>query len=173
MKRITLQEPLISPNLRQLRDVWLGALDGRTMPSRRDFDPIKMPRLLPHIAMTDVFYEPLRFRYRLIGTAITAMTGRDATGRWLDEDLYGDRTERFLWTFKTCVETRAPVAVRQHAQFPDRDWAVVEVLLMPMGETGDSVEMILSGVVVVDTKIPHPSPDIGFIPDWRLGEAVP
>ena len=170
MNRISLREPLASSSLRQLRDVWLALRDGRQMPSRNDFDPIKIPGLLPQIALTDVFYEPLRFRYRLIGTGITAMSGRDATGRWLDEELYGDKTEKLLWTFRSCVERCEPVAVRQHALFPDRDWAMVEVLLMPMGETDDSINVILSSVVPLKGEADRPMPDTSYLLDWRLGE---
>ena len=171
MERIAIQEPMASPKLHQMRDYWLSARGSRQMPSRRDIDPISIPHLLPNIVLTNVFRDPLRFRYRLIGTAITAVTGRDATGRWLNEELYGDNLDEMLWTFRTCAESRAPVAVRQKAQFPDRDWVVVEVLLVPMGNTDDVVEVIMSCLSAVDKDVKQPSADTGYILDWRLDAA--
>ncbi|MDP6830845.1 MAG: PAS domain-containing protein [Alphaproteobacteria bacterium] len=171
MERISIQEPLASPKLRQLRDYWLEACGDRRMPSRRDIDPISIPHLLPNITLIDVVRDPLRFRYRLIGTAITELTGRDATGRWLDSKLYGENLDEMLWTFQTCTENREPVAVRQKAQFPDRDWLLVEVLLVPMGTSDEAVDVIMSGLVAVDEDVKQPSQDIGYILDWRLDAA--
>ena len=168
MKRVSLQEPLMTDDLRRLRDYWLEARGSRRMPSRHVIDPMEMPGILPHVVLTDVFHDPLRFRYRLIGTAITTLTGRDVTGSWLNQELYGDRTDNMLWTFRTCAETGEPVAVRQKAQFPDREWVGVEVLLLPLGKTDTTVEIILSGLYVTKLGGEYPSNDIGYSLDWRL-----
>ncbi len=167
MKTVPLAEPLASAKLRELRDYWLSARGERRMPSRRDIDPIAIPKLLPFIVLTDVLQDPLRFRYRLIGTAITALTGRDVTGLWLDEELYGDNLERMTWSFRTCAETMAPVAARQKAQFPDRDWVTVEVLLLPLGDRDDTVEVIISGLNVLDKDATQPPPDCRYLLDWQ------
>ena len=77
-----------SATLRQVRDYWLTARGPRRQPAHGDIDPLQIPRpLLPHLVLTDVIHDPLRLRYRLIGTFVTALAGRDATGRWLDESL--------------------------------------------------------------------------------------
>jgi hypothetical protein len=136
------------------------------MPARADFDPVDVPQILPNITITDVFYDPLRFRYRLIGTAITELTGRDATGKWLDRELYGDNLDRMLWTFQSCVEGREPVAVRQQAQFPNRDWVTVEVLLMPLGDRDDRVSQIISCLIALDEGGVIPPMGTSHILDW-------
>jgi hypothetical protein len=59
---------------------WDGKRQGRRMPSRRDIDPAEIPQLLPHLLLVDVQRDPLDFRYRLVGTAVTARFGRDDTG---------------------------------------------------------------------------------------------
>lgn len=159
---------LTSAILRGLRDYWLGLLgEGRAMPAPEAVDPVAIPMLLPHVVLADVSHDPLRFRYRLIGTKVTALAGRDATGRWIDLDLYGDNTDRVLWAYRRCAETRAPVAVRESVQFVDKDWIVIEVMLMPLGGTNDQVDRVLAGVDTVVHPKDAPMPDRRQELDWR------
>jgi hypothetical protein len=56
------------------------------MPARADFDPITLPRaLLPNMILLEVYQQPQRFRYRLMGTAVAEMLGEDWTGKYVDE----------------------------------------------------------------------------------------
>jgi hypothetical protein len=56
------------------------------MPSRADMDPVELPRaLLPNLFLVDVEESPRRFRYRLVGTELTAIMRRELTGRYIDE----------------------------------------------------------------------------------------
>jgi hypothetical protein len=170
MKRVPLSKPLASDTLRQLRDFWLDARNDSKLPARRDIDPIKMPNLLPYITLIDVFYDPLRFRYRLIGTATTELAGRDPTGKCLDEELYGDKAETVNWPLRTCVDSLEPIAIRETVQFVDKNWIVVEELFLPLGKSDDTVDIVLVGVKAVDTEVEPPPPDTKYILDWTLGE---
>jgi hypothetical protein len=147
---------ITSVNLQQTLGYWFTARGSREFPERADIDPTDIPRLLPHVVLTDVFHDPLRFRYRLIGTAVTAMAGRDATGRWLDEELYGENLDRMLWAYRKCVDDRAPVAVREQIQFADRDWIVIEAVLLPLGSQGGRIDVILSAVDTIDPSVERP-----------------
>lgn len=75
-----------SPRIRALYDHWrrIHPAPGR-LPGRRHFDPMALPKLLPNIWMLDVLREPLRFRYRLVGTYMVTALGRDFTGAWFHE----------------------------------------------------------------------------------------
>lgn len=120
------------------------------MPSRADIDPVDIPALLPHIILVDVIGAPPVFRYRLIGTAITKIANRDATGRVLDESLYGANTERVLRTYRETVADKSPKAVREIVQFVDKDWIKTEVILMPLSSDGETIDMIIGAVDIVD-----------------------
>ena len=74
------------PRLRRLYDHWLSlrpAAGG--LPGRQHIDPAAIRDLLPWIWMVDVERNPLRFRYRLLGTEQVHAMERDFTGRFLDE----------------------------------------------------------------------------------------
>ena len=70
-----------SDRISDLFRVWDEIRGDRTMPSRRDFNPMAVPALLPYIFMDDVFRDPIRFRFRLVGTEIVRGIGFDPTGR--------------------------------------------------------------------------------------------
>jgi hypothetical protein len=167
MQHIHRRDGLASGNLIRLRDYWLRLRGDRAMPARKDFNPLDVRHLLPHVVLTEVHEQPRRLRYRLIGTFVTALAGRDATGQWLDRGLYGDRLDDFLWAYRTCLDRREPVAVREHVQFSPKDWITIEALLMPMGD-GDVANMVLSGVDTVPTGTVTPSAGASFVLDWRL-----
>jgi hypothetical protein len=167
MRRLRRHEPMWCPRLHQLRDYWQQARGDRPIPQRRDIDPLKVPRLLPYLTLAEVFRDPLRFRYRLIGTQITEMAGRDATGRWLDETLYGTNLERILWGYRTCVETREPVAIREAVQFVAKDWITIEVLMLPIGDPDGTVRMVLNGLDIVADDAIKPPRGISYTLDWR------
>ena len=166
-------EPLASALLLRLRDYWETARGDRPMPARRDLDPVEIPRLLSNLLLIEVHHDgpdgAPRFRYRLIGTAITRLVGREATGRWIDESLYGERLPRVLAAYRRVVETRAPLALRRQAEIIAQDWIFGEFLLLPLGETDDRVDMILAGMAELGDNVAKPEIGQSFLIDWRLG----
>ncbi len=143
---------MMSPILRQLRDYWLALRGERTMPSRADIDPVHIPALLPHIVLVDVIGAPPVFRYRLVGTGVTEIANRDATGCILDESLYGNNTDRMLLAYRETVADGRPKAVREVVQFVQKDWVRIEVLLMPLSADGQNIDMILGAVDMIDAS---------------------
>ena len=78
-------EDLISDSHRSLY-AWFTTFSERdTLPSRADFEPLDFPTSLQHLVLVDVEQDPVRYRARLVGTAITEARGLDATGDYYDE----------------------------------------------------------------------------------------
>lgn len=145
-----------SRHLIALYRLWNARLAGRPLPARADFDPIDMVALLPHLYLLDV--GPVtetatpRFRYRLIGTAIVNLLGRDSTGKYVAEPLHGDRTVGLQRLFTLVAETRAPVVIKGHIFYiRDKSWVFVEALLLPLSADGGTVDMIMAGMVQTPT----------------------
>jgi hypothetical protein len=158
------------PMLVALYRYWDGKRGGRTMPARRDLDPSEIPRLLPHIYMVDVLRDPLRFRYRLIGTAICNFLGRDYTRRAVDAATYGEgeSLNRLLELFTAVVETRGPVAYKGNIWYVSgRDWRQVEALLMPLSQDGTNVDIVFAGYVTVGPSEP-PATDASASTAFRI-----
>src|SRR6185312_534525 len=76
--------PFASRDMNEIHAYWLAKRGQRRMPSRWDIDPAEIPRLLRNLMLIDVSHDPIRFRYRLIGSNVVDATGEDRTGRWFD-----------------------------------------------------------------------------------------
>lgn len=158
---------MTSSLLRELRDYWLSLAAGRVIPPREALDPLDIPRLLPNLMLVDVFNDPQRFRFRLVGTRLTELARRDSTGRWLDESLYGDNMERVLLDLRACADTGAPVASLDTAPYLENRWMQAEALLLPFGRPDGTVEMVLEGVDVVAGDSALPDCNVVTLLDWR------
>lgn len=121
------------------------------MPSRADIDPVDMPRkLLPHIVLVDVLASPLRFRYRVMGTAITSMLGLDWTGRFVDE--LPEAGSGVSKQYTTTVKDGAPAVYVDDSKMYDpslmqHKLVRYERLLLPLSEDGSSVSMLLGATL--------------------------
>lgn len=116
------------------------------LPSRRAFDPVDVPDLLPRIWMLDVAHEPFALTYRLCGTMESASLERDPTGQSF-MDVHRDRIEKepkFLDRYRHMARTgeatwrRGRLIVRHN----DRH-KTVENLIIPMSDGGATVAILL------------------------------
>jgi len=109
MPRWTDLELTKSPLVRRLHAWWTGARGDRALPDRRDFDPVEHVDLLPAVLISEAEGDPVRIRYRLVGTRIAAVAGFDFTGRYLDELLADNTQEPWLDFYAMATETKLPV----------------------------------------------------------------
>ena len=99
------ESDICSPMVRDFYRYWLGLTAKRPMPDQTDVDPTQIPRhVLPFINLTDVRPDG-RFKSRLAGTKVVALSGLDITGRYIDE-IPG--TEDMLRQFQRLVRSRKP-----------------------------------------------------------------
>ena len=132
--------------LLQLHDYWLSRAPGEGMlPGRQHFDPLHIPALLPWVWMMDVQRSPLRFRYRLVGTEHVRVSGRDVTGRWMDE-VHADATKVEIYEQMIDAAERGAVGYRRGPPlFPQQaNFSETERLLLPMARNGREVDMLLA-----------------------------
>lgn len=72
--------------LADLYDYWDGKRAGRPWPARVDIDPLDIPHLLKYLLLLDVErLEPMRLRFRLVGSNFHRFFGRDMTGKIREE----------------------------------------------------------------------------------------
>ena len=172
MDRLETDLPISSNSLLEIRNYWMALKQGRPMPLKEELNPASIARHLPNVALVDVFHNPLRFKYRLLGTRITELAGRNATGKWLDKELYGENTENMLWMFRNCAASKQPVAVREQIQFVDKSWINVDVAAFPMGNADGEITVILSAVDLSLMEAELPSPGTSFVLNWQASETT-
>jgi hypothetical protein len=135
------------PILADARAYWDSRLAGRSMPSRRDFDPLlEVPKLVPWMILTDVLASPRDFRYRLIGTGVAARSRRDYTGKRFSELPHAGPDSQIWKDRVAVVETGAPLFAQPPYTGGDIRVRSVAGIHMPLSDDGAAVDMIMTVV---------------------------
>ncbi|MFC3229736.1 PAS domain-containing protein [Marinibaculum pumilum] len=136
------------PRLVDLLAFWQGKCRDGWLPARADFRPDELVKHLPYLVLTEIRGDPLRMRYRLIGTAITKAMGRDRTGMDF-HDLY---PPKFLTPmkagFRWLLENRRPLRGHGRIFQPDRRLYDFEILNLPLAADGEQVDMVLHELIL-------------------------
>lgn len=143
-------DPILGPTLAY----WTQKRGSRSMPRKRDIDPVELPpKLLPNIQIIEVIDGGARFRYRLVGTASVDAFGSDYTGRYPDEMFSDDRLNFIQSLYRTVYTTKTPLfSLNRYHTTKNIDLFAYRIY-MPLSEDGIEVSNILgilryqSGVV--------------------------
>lgn len=116
------------------------------LPKRAEVDPLELPvELLPNIFLVDVVRAegaPPRFRFRLLGSAITARE-RVKPGQYLDDyrsDIPDDMTRQYL----DCLERRVRIRSTNLAwDHPTKEFISYRVMLLPLSNDGTEVDTLI------------------------------
>jgi len=123
------------------------------LPSRRSFHPTDIPQLLQWIWLADVHRKPLRFRYRLVGTAHVDAAGSNPTGRWYDEVHPRFRRSTAYPHFVAVAEQAQVVFYRGLPVYViKQEYKTIERLILPMAQNGRDVDMLLA-IAAINPKV--------------------
>ncbi|MEQ8265708.1 PAS domain-containing protein [Parvibaculum sp.] len=123
---------------------WERKRGTRSMPAPRDIDPVEIPRLMPWITIADVTYDPLDFRYRLVGTRIVEMGGIDRTGKSLREGHEGERLEERLAALRELLEKKGPVALGGRLDWLGRGYRKFQCVHLPLSDDDRTVTRLIA-----------------------------
>lgn len=129
------------------------------LPGRQHIDPLRMPRLLPHVWLMEV-HPPAagmsipRFRFRLVGSHVDLGFGGPRTGCWLDEIEPDFNTVPAMQAhFFACARDGQPSHRRGQPRFRfNADAASLERLMLPLAADGRHVDMLLGFTVFFDSR---------------------
>jgi len=143
--------------LARLYAYWLEKRGARAAPSRADLDPGEIPDLLPILNLIEVSWEPLGFRHRLVGAELIQRLGRNARGKEVGEDLYGEAAAEIFHTLKTLATENRPYRRRARLDWNGRKWLTLEAVELPLVDDDGRVNMILRGSSFATPEPPLPS----------------
>ena len=132
------------PDLAHFYDYWVSLCRGRSMPSRKDIDPLQIPPgYLPNLMLIDVFHEPRRYRYRLVGTTVVQASGDDRTGRFFDEVDFFKIHPLVMGQYAHVVDTGLPLySLEPFTNLRNGSNFDVDRLLLPLSADGQRVDML-------------------------------
>ena len=114
------------------------------MPDRHDVDPVELKSLLPYLLISECTHAPFNVRYRLVGTAVTNITGFDITGRDLVSLLPPDVTEDWVGHYVRVYETRLPVGGHTTVPTIHGDPFTYEFAIFPLTLGGADVAQFIA-----------------------------
>jgi hypothetical protein len=135
----------LDADLRRLRALWNEKRGAHFAAARADMDPATLRFILGNVLLVDVLREPLRFRYRLVGTNLVGRLGFDLTGKLVDEHPEPEFRQTALKVYHQLIETRVPYQGRFDQAFDGRTRRF-EVLLLPLSSDGAAIDMVLGAM---------------------------
>lgn len=136
------REQIRHADLRRLYDYWDSRRAGRRYPARRHLDPIEFGFALGNVTLIDVLYDPLRFRFRLMGGLQAQRVGKDLTGQLVDELPEPIYRNLLLEAYRDAIETGLP-NLQLYEQVIEGKPRQFEVLRLPLAEDGEKINMLL------------------------------
>jgi hypothetical protein len=139
-------------SVRALLTYWQRIHPPEGLPGRKHFDPAAVVPLLPNIVLVEVQREPLRFRYRLLGSRVDSVAGKNLSGQWLDEAYARlPNASVMLAEYAKVVETGQPIWRRGEPRvLPVPECRTIEVLRLPLASDGKTVDMVLCMTLYFD-----------------------
>jgi hypothetical protein len=140
------------PRLQRLYQHWHTLRGERPLPSPVGFDILTVPQLMGHLHVLEVHGDPPRFRFRLFGTRIAEIGGRDLTGKWVDDIEPPRWAEAVQSAFLDTLARRVPCYSRSEEAY---DLGAIEMhrLACPFATNGHDIDRLLVGVEAINR--PH------------------
>lgn len=134
----------------ELYAYWSSLKAGAALPIRRRLDPGDMKRLLPAISLIDVTHgEPLDYRFRLAGTGLYNIYGREITGRRLGEVYNSTAGDYWRAELGRVVRECRPGVGIHNLGWRGASHLSIVWLRLPLSRGGADVDMILGYDAVI------------------------
>lgn len=123
---------------------WKSLAHGGAIPRRADFDPMKIPRLLPYAILLEINDAPQDFSFRVAGEHIIENFGSSPIRRTLS-DLTADHPSiaGFAENFRACIDQRKPIKVADRFTGADNQEKRTNGVIMPLADDSGQVSHLL------------------------------
>lgn len=144
----------VDPRLAALAQHWAMLLHDGRLPSRAEIVPRALGPLLPFVVLVDLLErEPLRLRYRLVGTGVVRIVDEDNTGREVSAVFGGRLLEDTLADYRLSMIQRRPVWRRIAYLTPLGRPFEFERMMMPLATDGAAIDGFLGGVTNASSMV--------------------
>ena len=136
---------------RQIHQYWDSLRHGGRLPSRKDFDPSRVPpRVLPGLVLMEPRRDPetsqRRLWLRLVGTSLVNAYGHDVTGSFLDEVYIANDYDDVATQYDIVFETGRATCMWSATRTRDGRYMNYERIVLPFAEYGRDIDMVLASV---------------------------
>jgi len=135
-------DPILGPAY----DYWRSKCHNGALPRRRDIDPTEIPRLLPHLLISELVDGGTRLRYRLAGTAVVAAYGGELTGKYCDDVCPPERRASIVAHYRLICERKQSLLLWHRYLSSDRVPLICHRLVMPLSEDTKTVSQFVAAL---------------------------
>lgn len=145
------------PDFADLRAYWEGKRCDRSIPDRADIDPVALKKHLGSLFLAEPLPDLSNFRYRLVGTKLTSVPGREYTGR-LVTDVFGGRepalAEVVLALYRKVLRENVVLLGEGTLIWDRQEFFKFAALHMPLSANGGDGRMIFGKMVFERLQTP-------------------
>jgi hypothetical protein len=134
---------LVVPEQRQLFDYWLEVAGQNALPSRADFSPQRLPRLLTGISLVDVADDIANCRIRLAGTRLREIYEREITGLLVTDVFPAAKHDYWLAAYQRTIREALPTQGVVRGPMVNKEHVVQYWMKLPLRTTSENVGMVL------------------------------
>ncbi len=131
---------LLGTKVRRFAAYWESLRRGERLPARSDLDPGEFVYCLPNVLLMDLSHEPLRVRYRLVGSAVVSVAKLDFTGRYLDELSFPSAGFDWMELYRRLVAERRPLFAQVPIETTMGGLQQYELGLFPLSTDGETID---------------------------------
>jgi hypothetical protein len=155
LSELAFRAQLVIREQRELFDYWRACAKGTSMPSRAQISPASIPALLPGISILDAGRQPDEIIYRLAGTRLSDIFGREVTGKSVFDLEFGEKRNYWLAVYRKVIDETIPMQGAIKGPVADRDHVVLFWLRLPLSDDGVVVNKILCHDVTLPVSIAY------------------
>ena len=143
-----------NPAFADLRRYWESKRRNGAVPLRVDIDPLEMKAHLGSLFIAEALPDGADFRYRLIGTNLTEMHGRDFTGRTVTEVFDGvapGMAQSVIAGYRKILRERVVLRVGGRLLWAGKEHVQFDSLHLPLSRDGRAADLILGKLAFIAT----------------------
>ena len=127
----------------QGRDHWELLRGEREAPFKSDFDPIVIPKLLPHVLLVEVIEGGRDFRYAVIGGHIRQYFFQNWTGQLVSSLPHVEPDGELLRNFRSVIKTKVPIDQPIEYVGPMKETRKNDEVILPLLGENEEVSHLL------------------------------
>lgn len=155
LSELAFRAQLVIREQRELFDYWRSCARGDRLPARADINPAAISSLLPGISIVDAGRFPEQSVYRVAGTRLREIFGREVTGKCVFDLDYGEKRKYWLAVYRKVIDDSIPMQGAVKGPVVDRDHIVLFWMRLPLSDDGRAVNKVLCHDVSLPVSIAY------------------
>jgi len=140
--------PEALPGFEDMVRLWRDKCGGRPVPAISDFDFTDFNGWHGHIVLSDVFYDPFDFRYRLFGVEVAERLQTDNTGkRYSELVVLGLEPVEDLVFYEMTSREMLLTRVSGELHWLQRKHVTASFVEFPLSDSGDRATHLLAAMI--------------------------